>query len=296
MIIFFQSGRLGNQLFQYCAMRKLRPKDCIVAIGMADLSEIFDGIDLRNKSVFGGWIKRFVDSFGEKRVASLAKMRLFSHVEEVQTEEGVGFKLSQGLIRGVLYFKAGYYQSEAVIVPTVIDKLSLRAGHRPRAQEFLQSLPCDRSDLFFVHVRRGDYTRWPSEEYPAVLPPGWFKEQMKRVRVLRPNAHFVVISDDHAYAEEVFSDEDNLFIHRGNFIDDFAVMTQCSGGGILSASSYSWWGAYFVKRENKDALFIAPLHWGGHRLGVWYPPAIKTSWIKYFPVQNDQAAVRARVK
>ena len=90
-----------------------------------------------------------------------------------------------------------------------------------------------------------------------------------------------MISDDCAYVTEFFSQEERTAIVNGSIGIDFAVMAQCFGGGVLSASSLSWWGAFYASQQNLDAIFVAPKYWAGHRIKKWIPESILTSWITY---------------
>lgn len=167
-----------------------------------------------------------------------------------------------------------------------MDQIGLGEDYINEARQFLSTLPCAPQDCFFVHVRRGDYIRWPSSEAPAVVPLSWYCVQMQRIRESNPQAHFVLISDDHPCVEEFFSQDQTLVIHKGSLVSDFAVMTQCLGGGVLSASSYSWWGGCFVHNKNPLARLIAPRYWAGYRSGSWFPSRIETSWLEYADVEG----------
>ena len=47
---------------------------------------------------------------------------------------------------------------------------------------------------------------------------------------------------------------------------DLAIMTKCRSG-ILSPSSYGWWGSYLMKDRD---IIIAPKYWMGHKSGIEY--------------------------
>ena len=282
MIIFFESGRLGNQLFQYVAMRKFQPQGPILAIGMSDLKMGFDGIDLVGATRFGQFLERIARRVGERRIANAAcRSRLLTLVEEVKAPDGVSFRVTPGIVRRLVYFKPGYYQSGMIVEHESFSKISVKAAFLEKARQDLNSLTSNPRDRFFIHVRRGDYIRWPSPDAPAVLTLSWYQAQMDRIRKEYPCAFFVILSDDPPYVNEFFSRYPDVAIIHQEPILDFAVITQCHGGGILSASSFAWWGAYFIKGENPHALLIAPKYWAGHRSGKWFPPRIQTSWLTY---------------
>lgn len=288
MIIFFESGRLGNQLFQYCAIKKFQPGGLIVAIGMSELKDNFAGIDIVGVSKLGKIVERIIGRIGKNRIEYAAKqMRILTMVEEVRSPSGIRFSVKTGLLKNLVYFKAGYYQSEDMVDDGVAKAIVPNQKNREIADKFFNSIPGDKANRFFVHVRRGDYVNWPSRESPAVLPLDWYRKQMERIRSKNPNALFIVVSDDKPYVDEFFLNEKDVVIACGDMISDFSVMTKCLGGGVLSASSLSWWASYFIRRDNADATFVAPTFWGGHRLGSWYPEQIQTTWINYANVERN---------
>jgi len=289
MIVFFESGKLGNQLFQYCAMKKFQPDGLIVAVGMRELKDNFSGIEIVGLSKFGKLIEKIIRRIGEKRTEyASTKLRLLTMVEEVRSSSGIKFSVTPGLIKNLIYFKAGYYQSEDKVDDGIAEHITLNQKNRDIADQFYKFIPGDKANRFFVHVRRGDYVNWPNSQSPAVLPLDWYRTQMNHIRSKNPNALFIVVSDDKPYVNEFFSNEKDVVIACGDMISDFAVMTKCLGGGVLSASSLSWWASYFIRRDNLGATFVAPTFWGGHRLGSWYPEQIQTTWINYANVEcND---------
>lgn len=282
MIIFFESGKLGNQLFQYCAMKKFQPGGLIVAIGMSELKDNFTGIDIVGVSKLGKVVERIIGRIGKNRIEYAAEqMRILTMVEEVRSPSGIRFSVKTGLLKNLVYFKAGYYQSEDMVDDGIAKAIVPNQKNREIADKFFNSIPGDKANRYFVHVRRGDYVNWPSRESPAVLPLDWYRAQMNRIRSKNPNALFIVVSDDKPYVNEFFSNEKDVVIACNDLMSDFAVMTKCLGGGILSASSLSWWASYFIRRDNPDAFFVAPRYWAGSRDKKWFPECISTSWINY---------------
>lgn len=285
MIINFESGQLGNQLFQYCALKRYQPESALYLIGMQSLKSTFIGVEVAGGTVLDLLIERFIRRLGINRLDTLArKLQLIGLIEEYRTVTGSEFKVNNGLLRNVYYCDTSYFQSENMVDPSVTDKLELRPELLEYASNICINFPHDRTETFFVHVRRGDYTYWPSRISPAVLPLRWYLKQMELIRSNYAKPFFVVVSDDVPYATEMFFSYSDVFVSNESKEVDFALMTQCDGGGILSASSFAWWGAYFARRINSSALFIAPLHWAGHREGRWIPEGIETSWLKYILV------------
>lgn len=88
------------------------------------------------------------------------------------------------------------------------------------------------SHIFFIHIRRGDYIKWPSREYPAVLPLEYYKKGINKIQSMYPDAFFIFCSDDIYYVQDIFSNMPNSFISNGTLSEDFALMSLCDGGTI----------------------------------------------------------------
>lgn len=282
MIIFFESGRLGNQLFQYCAIRKLMPEGPLLAIGMHELKMNFTGTDFLEDTAWNKMLRTLVSRIGRERMEWIAgKLRMMTLVVEERTASVIKFNVRKGLFGNLVYFKAGYYQSQDMVDENIANRIELTKDIGVRADEFLNQYPGEKNDRYFVHIRRGDYIHWPSREAPAVMPLRWYVEQMERIRSRNPRARFFIVSDDKPYAEEFFSNFEDVVIVNLDMLGDFAVITKCGGGGVLSASSYAWWASHFARRDNQQAYFVAPMYWAGYRRNAWFPERIRTSWIQY---------------
>jgi hypothetical protein len=286
MIIIHENGRLGNQLFQYCALRNFQKKDALFLFGMKSLKSIFDGLEIEQ----GKWLEWDCEGkvfrIGKFILTILAKkLHLIGLIREHKTTSGSCIVTDSGLLKNIYYCeKDSFFQSEELVVDSVTGTLHLKRNLLDQAEHIFMGFPPDRSETFFVHVRRGDYINWPSKSSPAVLPFRWYQEQMDLIRSKFAKPFFVVVSDDGPYADEMFTMYPDVFVSHENEEIDFVLMTLCAGGGILSASSFAWWAAYFARRNSERAVFVAPLYWAGHRKGSWEPESIKTSWLNYAEV------------
>jgi hypothetical protein len=285
MIIFFESGQVGNQLFQYVALRGFDKKGPLFLIGMQSLKSMFDGVEVAGGKRLEQIFEIIIQLLGSRWLGALAKkIRLIGLIKELTAPTGSKFEVKNGLFKKLHYCYASFFQYENLAAESVKEKLQLKQELLKKASNLLTRLPYDRTETFFVHIRRGDYVHWPSRATPAVLPLKWYLEQMDLVRSNYVKPLFVVVSDDGPYADEMLAGYPDVFVSHEDEEVDFALMSLCGGGGILSASSFAWWAAYFARRDSGAAFFIAPLYWAGHRKGDWFPEGIKTSWIKYAAV------------
>lgn len=108
-----------------------------------------------------------------------------------------------------------------------------------------------------IHVRRGNYSSL--SEYHNLLDFDYYKKAME----FFPDANFIIFSDDIEFCAENFSRFSNKNIHfinnKKDYLDLFC-MSLC-GNHIIANSTFSWWGAWLNKSENKKV--IAPNKWFG---------------------------------
>ena len=285
MIIARSAGRLGNQLFVYAALRKLNTRrETLVVVGFDELVQNFpEGLsDSRHiplpRKHWWRW------DLGEKILKSLGFLRLASFVALNSAERRLD--TSRGILPLAL-FNGGWCQDEGLIDPDIIHAL-IQADASPalrgRAGEE-GALPMSGDNpVFFIHIRRGDYLTWPSPEFPAALPESWYQEAMDKVYETQPSARFLVFSDDDDYAEQFARGKSNTEAIRASPRQTLVLMSRCTGG-IMSASSFSWWGAQLASRQS-DEPSIAPLYWNMWAQGSWddYHSLQDTSFLEWMPV------------
>lgn len=280
MILVFEKGRLGNQLFQYAALKELYPNHLLILFGFGDLKQALDHVDA---IVIEKERPPHLLEFGLKHVfLVLAKLRLIGTIKERRNHAGFDIKKVSGLIFSTYLLKNSFFQNKD-IVERIQPHFALNATHCERATEWLSDKVVQSGDktLIFVHVRRGDYSTWPSLEHPAVLDAQWYIKGMDHFRKRVENPIFLILTDDPGYARQYFGDQLDVLFSVNDKFTDFALMSLCQNG-ILSASSFAWWGAWFSKAHNADeGLYLAPKYWGGHRKKEWWPGGFITNWITY---------------
>lgn len=282
MIIFFQNGQLGNQLFQYYGIKKFFPNHRIIFVGFKELRNYFSGMDevfiFQNEVSF-----KFVIPILRRLFILFAYFRIFSYLTETNKKLDFSLKIKKGLFHEIILPYLVYFQHSAVF-REINTTLNLKFLYKNSAYYWLKLNKIDDclDNIFFVHVRRKDYLKWPSSEFPAFLEIDWYLSTMDKIRDCHSDAIFIILGDDSAYNIKVFSGLKNVYISNNNLGVDFALMSLCKGG-VLSASSFAWWGAIHCG-ENKlfENLFYAPKYWIGHRLKVWNPPGFRFDWINYY--------------
>jgi len=282
MIFFIEYGRLGNQLFQYAALKELFPEERLVFCGFGDLKSTLALVDafVIEREKMPRWVK-----FGLRRLlSSLATLRIIGSVRELRANSTYSIKKRRGLVPGYYLLMPSFFQHED-IASRLNPKFEIRRALNEKAIAWLYSrnIPSNSSNLVFLHIRRGDYFSWPSRESPAVLDKSWYLRAMDQIRSQVDKPLFLLLTDDSYYAEDCFGDQPDILISDNDQFVDLALMSLCSHG-ILSASSFAWWGAWFSRkagRNQKGGTYLAPKYWAGHRVREWHPEGFILDWIKY---------------
>jgi hypothetical protein len=286
MIVFFESGRLGNQLFQYAALRTLAADERLVLVGFDDLRATFANLDatfpVSSTSLPGRLLMRL-----RPRLDRIAQNQpVIGRIGEDVDHGRCDVRIDRGWLRALRYGVTAYFQSESVFDPAVVDRLEFHRDLECKARDKLRGLgPQDRKRIF-VHVRRGDYESFPSAASPAVLPAQWYRDCIQRVRARVSDPVLVFCSDDPEYVSNMFGDVPGMILSNGSAFEDFVLMSLCDGG-IVSASSYSWWAAYRGSRTHPDRVFLAPQYWIGHSTAEWFPPGVDASFMEYVTVDRQ---------
>jgi hypothetical protein len=279
--IFFEYGRLGNQLFQYAAIKSIYPNSRLVLFGFSSLNQLIErpqAIIITDLGKFRYFIKRL---FRTSLNIISEKLKIIPCLNEKNIFGTCSIVENSGLYKKIKYIKSGNFQSEKYFDENFLNRIKIKQSAIKIAEDELSKLKINTTaSIFFIHIRRGDYLWRNPGESPA-LSTEWYLKAIAIVKKYSPVANFIVCSDDIEYAKSKFSHLDGFhFFHKSEIID-LVMMTLCQGG-IMSASSYSWWAAYFSRKRFQGGLYIAPNYWMGHWKKAWDPsPEIKVNWIKY---------------
>lgn len=137
----------------------------------------------------------------------------------------------------------------------------------------------EQKDFVSIHIRRGDYLRLPEKHPPFSI------EYMRAATskfYLMGHDKFKVFSDDIAWCKEHFKDDHysamNIeFSTNTNEVDDLVEMS-CGVGHINSSSTFSWWGAWLNRKEDK--LIITPRLWFCEGYSLNTTDIIPGNWLK----------------
>lgn len=220
-------GRLGNQLFQISAV-----------VG---------------HSMNSGYNYCFPDwEYNSYMKTPLPTTKNFSHLSKYIERDPWAFHSIPkndnmdlyGYFQNSLYFDS--YRGKILEILTVSDEVEEKVNFIMRDYAGKR--------ITAVHVRRGDYLKFPNHH-----PISSIDYYNRSIEILKNDTDlFMVFSDDIEWCKEqfignfVFSEEDEFI--------DLCKMSKCDNF-IIANSSFSWWGSYLCKNENKKT--IAPSNWVG---------------------------------
>jgi hypothetical protein len=269
MILLFSSGgRTGNQLFQIAyAISQRRRGELFLTFGFSGTKSVLsDGPWKR------GWLN--VDTHGLGKVLGAA---VYSAVHQglvrtglasYHTDKGSVPIIRKGILRRLTVIK-GYFESPALHRKDLGRFFRLNETLVERVRPALAGLPPGRVPVF-VHLRRGDLValaRTYADGFKLLLPDEYYQEAVDLFLRRHPASFFLIVGDDPAHAEVIFRDLDAKVISRRSVGEDLALMSLCHGG-VLSNSTFSWWGAFFGTRE---LGFVVPKGWPRTARPAWEP-------------------------
>jgi hypothetical protein len=219
----------------------------------------------------------------------LRGMLLRSLEEDINTGRIVRVGSRRSLLPLTLV-KETYFLADQLLEFSAFDPQRIHAHWRSQAKRWFADRGLEPETCCFVHVRRGDYIRYPSVEQPGVLPIRFFVEMMERMRAKGFHT-FVVASDDWPWVRDALPEVHPHHLLVGQVELTVAVMAQC-GAGILSPSTFGWAAALFAGSKRHPERFLAPLHWVGFRQGQWYPyPSLESRTLSYVAWQPSGGEV-----
>lgn len=270
MIIFLADGRLGNQIFQYSFLKTISKKnETIVCFNM---KMFFESFDFDNHRIWHCSNKYIVFLFRTIVISlilkPMCKTRFINYIEQKKDAANMislpDWSEKKGLLTFIRYVNNDFFQSEIFFNQKSISDLRIKEKYIIEARKFFSEIP-ENFNKVFVHVRRGDII---NEFFNGVkgkdLPKSYFEKAINIIKKNVETPFFIFLSDDPSFVKCCFKEIEPKIISTNLMEVDFAIMTLCEGG-IISNSSFSWWGAYLMITKKK---VIAPKYWVGWKTKV----------------------------
>ena len=232
-------GRLGNQMFQYAALRGIAEKHGYeFTIPESDFNDewndhqLFDVFTLPHLKNRG----RVTDKFLQERQFNYDSELVERCPDDIS-----------------LY---GYFQTERYftdIADSIKEDFTFKKDVIANCEEVMEEL----LEPIALHVRRTDYVEKSQDHPPCSLK--YYHNALKRFNEKRP---VIIFTDDTKWCKEqdIFKPDRFLVSETDNNVYDLCMMTMCTDY-IIANSSFSWWGAWLS--QNPDPEVIAPKTWFG---------------------------------
>jgi hypothetical protein len=267
-------GGIGNQLFQYSAGQALALKhNTALKLDLSFLNadpnnlhtkrsleldafhldyKIANESDLKvykQKGLFSKLVKRFFPFLSNKhRLVNESQFNFnsdfFSYPKNVYLN---GFWQSEK------YFK----NIREVLLKEIVIRDEMTAQCKEMRDKILNS------DSVSLHIRRGDYiTNKNANSFHGVLSMEYYSKAIDLLSKEFKDLTFFIFSDDMDWVKSNFKIQNKIeyidFTAGEKNCFDLYLMSLCKHN-IIANSSFSWWGAWLNKNENKKV--IAPNRW-----------------------------------
>ncbi len=167
----------------------------------------------------------------------------------------------------------GYYQSEKYFKKYTEVIKDLYSPPNDFINKVLNDFPFfGNSVVGAINVRRGDYLTMPNHH--PVISLEYINEAIKH---LPKCERILVLSDDMAWCKENIKLDNLVFVENYWDCEGIWLLSLCDHF-IISNSTFSWWGAYLSRNENKKV--IAPDTWFGPDIREKTDDLYCDDWIK----------------
>lgn len=229
-------GRLGNQMFQYAALRGIAAfkeyEFCIPESQFRDqwndhqLFEAFTLSNLKKKQFLSG------EYYQEK---------YFNYDSDYVNNCPDNVNLY------------GFFQTEKYfshITDSIREDFTFKSEILDPCKEAF-----DFDELISLHIRRTDFVEKPNDHPPCSLD-----YYQKALEQFDSSIQVMIFSDDIDWCknQDLFKDDRFIFSENEWNLIDLCLMSMCTHH-IIANSTFSWWGAWLSKSDN----VIAPSKWFG---------------------------------
>jgi len=240
-------GGLGNQLYVYAAGLTVKRKTGLPLCILPWKENVHSKVDYSTELFKEG---KPVDAEAMKGRMNVSKKLLekLRNPHNTWADENIN---TNGTVNATL--SGGFFQSYSSIKSVIPD---IRTSFAKIFKEKYPDFKIDSATSAFIHVRRGDYggVSLSADYYNkglAILEPS---EQIKDIYIL---------SDDMGWCKEQkwHTEKNKIFFEEKDELKTMYLMSLCLAGAIISASTFSSWGAILGADQNPDSVIVYPAGW-----------------------------------
>ena len=303
------SGRLGNQMFQYAAVRSIYEKSSVkgklvfnfqkgvLDRGFEDELKYFKVLKYDNngkyKSNIFQKILLSIFNFSEKFVTlfclilkkdmEFAKYKYEKKFSNFLSKFGIYF-VRQGYVKFNNFnakdkFLLGYFDSAKYfddIRDILLEEFTPKKAPLTKNNNLYNYI--NSGESVCITIRRGDFVSNPVfKKNHYICTPNYFVNAMKIMKKKVKGARFVVFSDDVEWCRENIKFPGEVMFESGEdpVWEKLRLMYSCKHF-IISNSTFSWWAQYLSRNDKK--VVIAPSRW---RNGGYSEDIYMNDWLIY---------------
>ena len=257
------NGRLGNQLFLYALLFKLKTLDKEIVIPSKNYNWKQDGcLDQHHNK----WIpyKYVLDDYFSLSIkpSEISPTQIWE--EPKQGFHSEVLNLDNISLRG--YFQSWKYFDD--IRNELIQELTFKDDIKQKIDP-IYNLYSSKPTIC-IHIRLGDTLAQP---WMHKISPEYLQECFNYLP--QDDFNFLVFSDNLEYCKDWFPEGDNVYFAEDlNEAETLYLMSLCDHF-IMSGSTFSWWGAYLGQKKHSVVLFPNYFDGSDRELDLFYHPTWK---------------------
>lgn len=269
-----QYGRLGNQLFQYAALKSL------------SLSKGYQ-IKLPKNLYERSWhsqkclLSKFnitFESLEDRDIYNLKTYDQYQVTGSAQSFDPNFFELDDNTNLAGYYQNLKYFHHHSDLIK---NDFKLNDEIQKKSKDYLKNKIGHTKPIVSVHIRRGDYA--PHSDQNLI------KTHIEKcISFFNDEVNFLLFTggstgvgenniDDVQYLKDNYLKNNFYYSETNNPIMDFCLMSKCDHNIISHGSTFSWWAAYL--NENKDKKVFAPKNPDSVDQSVVYDCFYPDDWI-----------------
>ncbi len=268
-------GGLGNQMFQYAFFTALKKRGKKARISFSGYLYYYhhNGFDLvrafKIKLPFLLMLLNFFLVYGgflyKNRVAAGFFRRVIKWYDAKKNsyKEKKEFEFDSKVFQQTQAFFVGTWQSELYfkdIGPAIKEVFEFKVPVNAENKPIIEKI--NNCNAVSLHIRRGDYlsNRWKNS-LAIINDTRYYIKAMEYINQNVPSPNYFVFSDDIQWVKENLKIPDCTYMNHNkgkNSYVDMYLMSLCKHN-IIANSTFSWWGAWLNKNENK--IVIMPEKW-----------------------------------
>lgn len=260
-------GGLGNQMFQYAYALALKKNgyDVKIDVSIFETYKLHGGYQLENYNIsLPNATKIDIDNLvNVSTFEKILKLLFRIKNKRILKEKQLSYKKELTNPSSHSYI-IGYFQCEKYfkdIGNDILKEFTINKKLSSYSKEIKLKIENSLNPIS-LHVRRGDYiSNKKANKVHGTCDIDYYKNSINYFKEKFDNLNFFIFSDDIEWVKNNLNVENAVYIEgKEDRIphEDILLMSLCTHN-IIANSSFSWWGAWLNKYDNK--IVVAPKRW-----------------------------------